>query len=305
MHSRPLSKPLTQENNADETRARGTQPVPRKSLFVCFGACRSGKDNLRKVVERFGRESFDFLFLVWDGSRYDDDCFAGCTIVHDPAPLFWRLRRQVTPELARRYEYVFTWVEDVDILDFDPQHFLRILRTHRIEMAQPALSPDSVIYHPVTARHDTPIGRYTDFVEEMVFVFRGDKWERFRRLIAPDSNPWGWGYDEVAYSVGRFRRAAVIDAEVVKHLRKGTYHADAFTARDQVHRRYRRFYYPKKRTLCPISDRPLQKHLIAPLRLNLYFLFAWLHSLPGILRLRRLLRDHLQPMPISLPGEQA
>ena len=279
--------------------------VPQRSLVTSFGASKDGKDNLRRIVERFGHDTFDYLFFIYDDSRYDDDCFARCEIVYDKSPVFWRLKRLVTPERCRRYEYVFIWVDDLDILDFDPQNFLQILRTHRIEVAQPALSPDSVIYHPVTAHQNEPIGRYTDFVEEMAFVFRGDLWERFWRLISPDSNPWGWGYDELAYSVCRFRRMAVIDAEVVKHLRKGTYHAEASVARDQTHKSYKRFFFPKKRVLCPISDEILQKYITTPLRLNLYFLFAWLHSLPGIVRLRPLLRACLHPTPVSLPSEQA
>jgi hypothetical protein len=281
------------------------RPTGTKCLFVTFGACRAGKENLRRIVERFGHDTFDYLLFIYDDSRYDDDCFARCRIIYDQSPPFWRLKRFVTPELCRRYEYVFLWVDDLDILDFDPQNFLRILRTHRLEVAQPALAPGSVIYHPITARQNQPIGRYTDFVEEMVFAFRGDLWERFWHMITPDDNPWGWGYDELAYSVGRFRRMAVIDAEVVKHLHKGTYHAEALAGRARTHKRFQRFYFPKKRVLCPIADTPLHKHLTTPLRLNAHFLFAWFHSLPGIARLRPFLRARLHPTPIAPPHGQA
>jgi len=266
-----------------------TPRPPRKSLLVS-PVGRGGKDNLRRIVERFGHDSFDFLLLVYDGTPLqDEDGFAGCRIVHDPAPLFWQLKRCVPPELCRRYEYVFIWMDDLEILDFDPRNFLRLLRRHRIEVAQPALSPDSVISHAITARQDTPIGRYTDFVEEMAFVFRGDLWERFWRLIAPDRNPWGWGYDEIAYSVCRFRRMAIIDAETIRHTRKGTYHASARAAQAEVRQRYRRLFWPRKRTICPISDSFLRQRLTAPLRLNLYFLYARLSSLRPVASLRTIL----------------
>ena len=146
------------------------------------------------------------------------------------------LKNCLTPELCRRYEYVFIWMDDLDVMEFDPQHFLHILRRYHIEVAQPALSSDSVISHPMTGAA-RPIGRYTDFVEIMAFVFRGDLWERFWRLIEPDRNPWGWGYDEVAYSVCGFRRLAIVDCEAIRHLRKGSYHAAAGADQSKTHRR--------------------------------------------------------------------
>jgi hypothetical protein len=261
----------------------------RKSLFVSpVGG--EAKERVRRIVERFGHDEFDFRLLVYDDSRYVEHCFARCTVIQDRTPLFWQLKRQVPPVLARRYEYVFLWVDDLDVLEFNPQHFLQILRRHRLEVAQPALTPDSVISHPITGRHEAPIGRYTDFVEEMAFVFRGDRWERFWRLIAPDRNPWGWGYDELAYSVCGFRRMAIIDAEVIRHLRQGVYHDRARAGQSEVHRRYERFYFPKKQALCPISDRFLRRYLATPLRLNLHFLYAGLYTLLGLAYLRPFLR---------------
>ena len=280
---------VQEDDTAGGSGVSRARPRAQKSLFAA-PAGRAGQDNLRRIVARFGHESFDFLLCVYDNSRYDGDGFAGCTVRHDPAPLFWVLKEHLTPALCRRYEYVFIWMDDLHVLDFDPARFLGILRTHHIEVAQPALSADSIIYHPVTARQDTPIGRYTDFVEEMAFVFRGDLWERFWRLIAPDRNPWGWGYDEIAYSACRFRRMAVIDAHVIRHTRRGSYHEAARAGQKEVHERYRRFFFPRKRTICPISDGILHRTLIAPLRLNLYFAWASLHAWPGLARLRSLLR---------------
>jgi len=260
-----------------------------KSLVVC-PVGKAGKEFVRKIVERFGHDSFDFLLLVYDDTCFDEDCFADCTVVHDERPLFWRLQKRVTPDLCRPYEYVFIWMDDLDVLDFHPQNFLRILRTHHIEVGHPALSPDSVISHAVMERQDTPIGRYTDFAEILGFVFRGDLWERFWRLIEPDRNPWGWGYDEVAYAVCRFRKMAIIDCEVVKHTRRGSYHAAVAADHQETHRRYRRYYLSRKKTLCEISDQPWRKYIVTPLWLHLHSAFARSFVLPGAVGLRRLLR---------------
>ncbi len=262
---------------------------PAKSLVVC-PVGKAGKEFVRKIVERFGHDSFDFLLLVYDDTCFDESCFAACTVVYDERPLFWRLKKRVTPELCRPYEYVFIWMDDLDVLDFDPQNFLRILRTHHIEVGHPALSSDSVISHAVMERQDTPIGRYTDFAEILGFVFRADLWERFWRLIEPDRNPWGWGYDEVAYAVCGFRRIAVIDGEVVKHTRKGSYHAAVAADHQETHRRYRRHYIARKKTLCRISDQPWRKYIATPLWLYLHSTFARCFVLPGAVGLRRLIR---------------
>jgi len=89
--------------------------TPMKSLVVC-PVGKAGKEFVRKIVERFGHASFDFLLLVYDDTCFDESCFADCTVVHDERPLFWRLRKHVTPELCRLYEYVFIWMDDLDAL---------------------------------------------------------------------------------------------------------------------------------------------------------------------------------------------
>jgi hypothetical protein len=136
------------------------------------------EENIRKIVARFGHEQFDFLLLVYDDSSYAQDCFSRCRVIRDKQPLFHQLKTHLTPELCRRYEYVFVWMDDLDILEFDPQRFLQIVREHRIELAQPSLSPDSAISHEIVVHRDGRIGRYTDFVEQMALVFEGKKWER-------------------------------------------------------------------------------------------------------------------------------
>jgi hypothetical protein len=282
-----------------------TSPRPstaRKCLFAS-PVGQAGKEYIRKIVERFGHESFDFLLMVYDDSRYDEPCFNGCAIVHDPSPLFWQLKRNLTPELCRQYEYVFLWMDDLDILDFDPDNFLRIVREHRIQVAQPALSQDSVVSHRITVRQDTPIGRYTDFVEQMAMTFRGNLWERFWRIIRSDSNPWGWGYDEFTYAAGRFRRMAIIDAETIRHVRGGSYHGAARAGQLETWKRHGHLYRTRKRVLGRISTEPWQKHVVIPWRLLRHRTFVGLYaSLPAFL-LRRVIRKHARGPLATMPAK--
>jgi hypothetical protein len=283
---RKVRTPGTSRRGAENTdRRMGTA----KSLVVCPMG-KVGKEFVRRIVERFGHDSFDFLLLVYDDTTLAEKAFAHCRIVHDELPLFWRLKKYVTPQLCRAYEYVFIWMDDIDVLDFDPLNFLSVLRSHRIEAAHPALSPDSVVSHAVMERHGTPIGRYTDFVEILAFVFRGDLWERFWRLIEPDRNPWGWGYDEVAYSVCGFRRMAILDCETVRHTRRGAYHASVAADHRETHRRYAAFYRSRKKTLCEIPESPWRQYLAVPLWLRLHFALARAYGLPGVPALRRFVR---------------
>jgi len=270
-----------------------TAAPAQKCLFAC-PAGKAGEKYVRRIVERFGHDAFDFLLMIYDDGRYDDSAFRDCAIVRDKSPLFWQLKRHLTPELCRQYEYVFIWMDDLDVLDFDPQNFLRILRAHRIEVAQPALSYDSVISHRITARQDHLIGRYTDFVEQMAFTFRGNLWERFWRLIRADDNPWGWGYDEFAYACCGFRRMAIIDAEVIRHVHAGSYHEAAQVAHQEMRRRYRRFRFSRKKDLCAISDEPWQKHVAIPWRLLRHRCLIRLYSLPPAFLLRRVVRRYLR-----------
>jgi Protein of unknown function (DUF707) len=252
-----------------------------KSLFAS-PVGKDAKDNIRKILNRFGHASFDFLLLVYDDSRYDEECFDQCTVIYDQSLLFWQLKRHLTPELCERYEYVFVWVDDLDILSFDPGNFLGILRRHGIEVAHPSLSPDSVISHRIMVHRRDSLGRYTDFVEQMAMVFKGNRWRRFWNLISPTEHPWGWGYDEVAYSYCRFFKMAIIDAEIIRHTRKGTYLERAQADQKRFHQALRRFHFSHKRTLCGISEKPAVRWTIIPLRLHLYHALVRLYVLLGV-----------------------
>ena len=81
--------PLAWRRRAAGRPAVPTQPARKKCLFAS-PVGRDAKENLHKIIERFGHDAFDFLLLVYDDTRYEEDCFAGCTVVYDRAPLFWR-----------------------------------------------------------------------------------------------------------------------------------------------------------------------------------------------------------------------
>ncbi len=268
----------------------------KKSLYVSpVGAY--GKKLLQRVIQRFGHGNFDFFIMVYDDTDLSDAIFSRCKIVHDKRSLFPQVKNFITPDIAQNYEYIFFWVDDIDILGFNPQHFLSIMRRYGLEVAQPALSPDSIISHPVTVHQSTKIGRYTDFVEQMVPVFTAEAWGKFWKLIEKDKYAWGWGYDMLAYGVCGFLKMAVIDAEIVKHLKKGNYvDQRLLSEQDELLRKHRLGHISLLKTIVNIPPPGfLARYAITPMLFGYKFYAMAISILKRIYRkCRRLLRPIMQ-----------
>jgi hypothetical protein len=87
-------------------------------------------------------------------------------------------------------------------------------------MAQPALSPNSYFFHPITVKNEQyEIGRLTNFVEIMIPVFTRDAYIKYWKMIDQDFLPWGHGYDYMAKSICGYKRMGVVDCETVTHTK--------------------------------------------------------------------------------------
>ena len=246
----------------------------KKSLYASpIG--KDAKQLLIKIIERFGHERFDFLLMVYDDSRFDDVIFSRCRIIYDKSPLFQQTKRILTSDICRDYEYIFFWMDDIDILSFNPENFLNIMRRYKIQVGQPALSHDSYISHPITKCTTSRIGRYTDFVEQMVPVYTAESWNRIWHLFSYDKYGWGWGYDLLTYSYGRLLRMAIIDAEVVKHTKAGDYH-EKFCRKEMKMLFDEKWYHfcSRRVTIVGILNISFMNNVIVFMRLYLYKLFS-------------------------------
>ncbi len=154
----------------------------------------------------------------------------------------WPALHALITELAHEigaYEYV--WLPDDD-LACDKATINRIFalcRDHRLELAQPALSPDSHLGHAITLRNRSFRLRFTNFVEIMAPCFSAE----FLRRCTPSfgENLSGWGLDYLWPSwVSDAGRIAILDAAIVRHTRPvggPNYQAlteRGFTARDEL-----------------------------------------------------------------------
>lgn len=95
------------------------------------------------------------------------------------------------------WAYERIWIPDDDIMMSwsDITRMFDICRHHHLVLAQPALTPDSFVAHPITRRHPGSELRFVRFVEGMAPVFHRDA---LRVAVSTFANvEVGWGLDHV------------------------------------------------------------------------------------------------------------
>jgi hypothetical protein len=181
---------------------------------------KDGKQWLKKIIERFGYEKFDYIIFAYDDVSFDEEIFQKCTILREKGLHYYFLKKHITPSVCSKYDYIFAWCDDIDVGYFNPEEFLKIMKNNNLQVAQPALTSDSYFTWVITLQDKTyRIGRYVDFVEVMVPVFTRESWVSYWNMVEPDRNYWGWGYDFFARSVCRYANMGIIDSQPVRHVR--------------------------------------------------------------------------------------
>jgi hypothetical protein len=187
----------------------------RKRCLYFSPVSRAGAPLLAKIIERFGHEDFDYLICRLDDYAFEEAVFSRCEFVTDRLPVYFVPRVHLPPERCAGYEYVFFWCDDVDVDRFDPQRFLAVMERNELDVAQPALSYDSIWSIEITLKRDASVGRLTDFVECQAMVFRRDAYCRWWELIDLDGP--AYVYDVLLPAV--CNRIGIVDCETVTHLR--------------------------------------------------------------------------------------
>ncbi|KAE9461810.1 hypothetical protein C3L33_06273, partial [Rhododendron williamsianum] len=66
---------------------------------------------------------------------------------------WWFAKRFLHPDVVSIYDYIFLWDEDLGVENFHPGRYLKIVKSERLEISQPALNPNSTgIHHKITVR---------------------------------------------------------------------------------------------------------------------------------------------------------
>ena len=191
----------------------------KKSLYVsCVG--KDGKEFLKKIIRQFGVKDFDYLIIVYDDTKFNEDIFSTCRFIIDKGYKWQLIKKHVLAEYGEQYDYIFLWDDDIDIESFSVGKFIEILNRNNLDVAQPALIGKSHYSHIITLQNPKyKIGRRTDFVEIMVPVIKGKQWPVFWSMIEKDYNFWGWGYDFYLMSKCGFKRIGIVDQECVYHTK--------------------------------------------------------------------------------------
>lgn len=162
--------------------------------------------------------------------QYDDAELAvpeGVRVIRDKGYKWQLAIKHLHPDAVAEYDCIFFWDDDLGVSDFDPTRFARIMRTNRLDMAQPAIQSPHGLSHAITRHRPCPpprrdpdgvtihpvVGRLTNFVEIMAPVFTREAWREFYSYLDL-GNRSGWGYDYIPLG-----RKGIVDVMPVVHTR--------------------------------------------------------------------------------------
>lgn len=122
-------------------------------------------------------------------------------------------------ELLDRYDYIWLPDDDISTSVDDLNRVFALTRSYGLELAQPALTPDSYFWHPITLRCALTRVRYTTFVEVMVPVLRTDLLRKALPFFEHTKS--GWGIDQMwaRLTTDPRNKCAILDEIAVHHTR--------------------------------------------------------------------------------------
>ncbi|XP_058196716.1 uncharacterized protein LOC131312769 isoform X3 [Rhododendron vialii] len=232
-------KPLWSKN---DSKSKVNVPKSRNLLAIPVGI--KQKTNVDAIVQKFLADRFTIMLLHYD-ANVDGwlDLEWSKKAIHIVAPnqtKWWFAKRFLHPDVVSIYDYIFLWDEDLGVENFHPGRYLKIVKSERLEISQPALDPNSTgIHHKITVRkkgkkfhtrildakgrsncsEDSEGPPCTGYVEGMAPVFSRSAWPCVWHLIQNDL-VHGWGMDmKLGYCAqgGRIENIGVVDSEYVLH----------------------------------------------------------------------------------------
>ena len=179
---------------------------------------RAGPSSLHPAaVERLDAQSFDYA-LSWFGDQAPDA--PGAVFVHMQKGAKWPgLEQTLLAHWETIQQYRYVWLPDDDLLCVpeDVSRMFAVCDELQLELAQPALTPDSYFTHVVTLQHSAFQLRFTNFVEIMAPVLSTDMLSRVFPTLA--GNISGYGLDAVWPRYSKLGKVAIIDDTPVRHTR--------------------------------------------------------------------------------------
>lgn len=179
---------------------------------------RAGPGSLHShAVERLDQQNFDYA-LSWFGDNTPRE--PGAVFVHMQTGAKWPgLEQTLLAHWDTIQKYRYVWLPDDDLLCVPEQvsRMFSVCDDLQLDLAQPALTPDSYFTHVITLQHSEFQVRFTNFVEIMAPVLSTDMLARVFPTLA--GNISGYGLDAVWPHYSKLGKVAIIDDTPVKHTR--------------------------------------------------------------------------------------
>jgi hypothetical protein len=146
---------------------------------------------------------------------------ADIRVEHALGPKWRALHNLLTDDSSLLNQYDYIWFPDDDLAcRGDDINLLFIMcKAYSLQLAQPSLSLDSYIIHPITAVHPPYRLRYTNFVELMAPVFATSFLRRCLPTFATSISGWGLDYVWPTLISEGTNLVAIIDAINITHTR--------------------------------------------------------------------------------------
>ncbi len=200
------------------------------------------------VIVRAGDSSLHPGWLAGQGSRNwdlvvsyfgkDPDIYCGDDVVRiDSTGPKWRPLQQLLlehPEYFERYEYIWLPDDDLEMSKQDMNRFFDICSEYKLELAQPSLTTDSPMTHPLLINNTASYLRFSNFVEVMAPCFSAACLKRVLPTFSGTQSGWGIDWVWPRMVLNRETGIAVVDDVVIRHTRPlGGPNYDAMRAKGQ------------------------------------------------------------------------
>jgi hypothetical protein len=179
---------------------------------------RAGKSSLHPhAVARLAAQNFDYA-LSWFAD--EPPAAEGAVFVHLQKGAKWPgLYETIRAHWDVISQYRYVWLPDDDLLCVpeDVSRMFSICDDLALDLAQPALTPDSYFSHVITMQHAAYQLRFTNFVEIMAPVLSVDLLARVFHTLKDTIS--GYGLDGVWPRFSQLGKVAIIDDTPVRHTR--------------------------------------------------------------------------------------
>ena len=200
------------------------------------------------VIVRAGDASLHPGWLAGPGDRNwdlvvnyfgkDPDIYRGDDVVRiDSTGPKWTPLQELLidhPQYFKQYDYIWLPDDDLEMSKRDMNRFFEICAEHRLELAQPSLTSDSPMNHPLLINNTASRIRFTNFIEVMAPCFSAACLERVLPTFSETQSGWGIDWLWPPLVLNRESGIAIVDDVVIRHTRPlGGPNYDAMRARGE------------------------------------------------------------------------